>query len=44
MTDKQRDLGKTINFAIIYGQTKQGLAEELGQPVDEAERFIERFF
>lgn len=44
VTDKQRSIGKTINFASIYGQGAKGMAERMGISVDEAKAFIERYF
>jgi DNA polymerase-1 len=35
---KWRRIGKTANFAIIYGQTPQGMSEKLGCDLAEAER------
>lgn len=43
ITATDRALGKKINFAIIYGQTDQGLAKELGISLLDAEEHIERF-
>ncbi|MGO9111697.1 MAG: DNA polymerase A family protein [Thermoguttaceae bacterium] len=37
VTDQQRQLGKTLNFGIVYGQTAYGLADELGVPLQRAE-------
>lgn len=37
VNDEQRDLGKTLNFSIIFGMTAVGLAGELGIPVQQAE-------
>lgn len=39
-----RGKGKTLNFAIVYGITKFGLAIQLKAPEDEAEELIERYF
>ena len=35
---------KTVNFGIIYGQSKYGLAKTLGITNDEANLFIEKYF
>ena len=40
VTDQQRQLGKTLNFGIVYGQTAYGLADELGVPLHEAETLL----
>lgn len=44
VTERQRMVGKTINFGVIYGQSSFGLAELLGIPREEAKRFIELFY
>jgi hypothetical protein len=36
VNDQQRQLGKTLNFGIIYGQTAYGLADELAMPIQRA--------
>ena len=33
-----------VNFGIIYGQTKYGLAKALGISANEAQDFIDRYF
>ena len=44
VTDEQRrDIGKSVNFGIVYGQTKYGLADKLGISLDEAQAFIDGF-
>jgi DNA polymerase-1 len=40
VTDEQRQLGKTLNFGIVYGQTAYGLADELGVPMQRAEELL----
>jgi DNA polymerase-1 len=40
VTAQQRQLGKTLNFGIVYGQTAYGLADELGVPMEEAEAHL----
>ncbi len=44
VTTKQRVLGKTVNFGIVFGQTKHGLARTTGMSVDAAQRLLDRFF
>ena len=44
VTAAQRTVGKTINFATIYGQGATALAQILGIPRKEAQGYIERFF
>jgi len=36
--------GKQLNFAVIYGMQSPSLAKKMGVSVDEAERYLERFF
>jgi DNA polymerase-1 len=40
----QRRKAKEINFGIIYGMSRYGLADRLNIPVDEAEMFIANYF
>lgn len=42
--ETQRQVGKSVNFATVYGQGPTALAEKLGVPHAEARRFIETFF
>jgi DNA polymerase-1 len=44
VTPAQRNVGKTINFATIYGQGATALAQILGIPRKEAQAYIEAFF
>jgi DNA polymerase-1 len=39
-----RRKAKEINFGIIYGMSKYGLASRLSIPVEEAEAFIDQYF
>ncbi len=39
-----RASAKTVNFSIIYGVSAFGLAQRMGIPRDEAQRFIDRYF
>lgn len=39
-----RGRAKTINFAILYGISRWGLAGRLGVPADEAQAMIDRYF
>lgn len=41
---EMRRLAKAINFGIVYGQTPQGLAEELGISRTEAKKYIDHYF
>lgn len=44
VTHEQRQLGKRINFSIIYGRTPFGLAKDLGIKPGEAKEYIEKYF
>jgi len=44
VTREQRAVGKTVNFATIYGQTSYGLAAQLGIGQGEAARYIDDYF
>lgn len=44
VTERQRTVGKTINFGVIYGQSSFGLSQLLGIPREEARRFIDLFY
>ncbi len=44
VTPEMRRRAKTVNFAVIYGQSPFGLAQNLGIPVEEARSFIASYF
>ena len=44
VTREQRGVGKTVNFATIYGQTSYGLAGQLGIGQGEAAEYIDNYF
>ncbi len=44
VTSEQRNVGKTVNFATIYGQGATALAQQLGIPRGEAKAYIDRYF
>jgi len=44
VTNQQRQLGKRINFSIIYGMSPFGLAKDLGIKQGEAKAYIEKYF
>jgi len=44
VTKAMRIKSKAVNFGIIYGQTKYGLAKAISVPVWEAENFINKYF
>ncbi len=44
VTKKERTIGKTVNFGVLYGQGPFALSEELNIPLKEAKEFIEKYF
>ena len=44
VTKEQRNAGKTVNFATIYGQGATALSQILGVPRKEALTYIEQYF
>lgn len=44
VTSEQRGIGKTVNFATIYGQGATALGQQLGVPRKEAKRYIDEYF
>ena len=44
VTTIQRQIGKRINFSIIYGLTPFGLSKDLGIKLSEAKAYIDKFF
>jgi len=44
VSSKQRQIGKRINFSIIYGLTPYGLSKDLGIKPSEAKIYIEKYF
>ena len=44
VTKKERSVGKTNNFAMVYGKTVRGLAEDLGISEEEASKMLRDFF
>jgi DNA polymerase I len=44
VTREMRGRAKTVNFAVIYGQTQFALARNLGIERSEAKRYIDAFF
>jgi DNA polymerase-1 len=44
VTKEQRDVGKTVNFATIYGQGATALGQILGVARKDAQRYIEQYF
>ena len=44
VTKAQRSSAKTVNFGVLYGQSKYGLSKQLGISQEEAGAFIQAFF
>ncbi len=44
VTKDMRRKSKAVNFGIVYGQSKYGLAKNLGISNDEAQSFIDKYF
>lgn len=44
VTTQQRQIGKRINFSILYGLTPYGLSKDMNIPLNEAKRYIETYF
>jgi DNA polymerase-1 len=44
VTKQQRQIAKTVNFGLIYGQSAYGLSQQTDLDFDEAERFIATYF
>ncbi|WP_157988210.1 DNA polymerase I [Candidatus Erwinia haradaeae] len=44
VTKEQRQRGKVINFGLIYGMSAFGLARQLNIQVEEAKRYMDRYF
>jgi len=44
VTHEQRQIGKRINFSILYGLTPFGLSKDLNIPLKDARHYIEKYF
>ena len=44
VTHEQRQIGKRINFSILYGMTPYGLSKDLHIPFKDAKLYIEKYF
>ncbi|HKY62910.1 MAG TPA: DNA polymerase I [bacterium] len=44
VTPAMRGAGKTVNFAVVYGQGPFGLSAQLGVTQQEAKRYIDQYF
>lgn len=44
VTHEQRQIGKRINFSVLYGLTPYGLSKDLGIPFKDAKKYIDTYF
>lgn len=44
VANEQRQIGKRINFSILYGLTPYGLSKDLDIPFKDAKQYIEKYF
>ena len=44
VSSEQRQIGKRINFSVLYGMTPYGLSQDLGIPFKDAKHYIEKYF
>lgn len=44
VTDKQRAMGKLVNFSVVYGVSPFGLSEQLEITQEEARTFIKKYY
>ncbi len=44
VSHEQRQMGKRINFSILYGLTPYGLSKDMNIPFKEAKKYIETYF
>jgi DNA polymerase-1 len=44
VTHAQRQMGKRINFSILYGLTPYGLSKDLKIPLADAKKYIDKYF
>ncbi|MBS1987122.1 DNA polymerase I [Candidatus Dependentiae bacterium] len=44
VTNEQRQLGKRINFSVLYGLTPYGLSKDLHIPLKQAKQYIDEYF
>ncbi|MCE9625903.1 MAG: DNA polymerase I [Deltaproteobacteria bacterium] len=44
VTPQMRGAGKTVNFAVVYGQTPFGLSGQLGVTQAQAKKYIDQYF
>lgn len=44
VTSEQRNIGKRINFSVLYGMTPFGLSQDLNIPFKDAKLYIDKYF
>ena len=44
VTGEMRAVGKTVNFAVLYGQSPYGLSQQLEISMEEAENYIRNYY
>lgn len=44
VSSEQRNIGKTVNFSVLYGQSPFGLSSQLGISFNEAETYIQNYY
>ena len=44
VTSEQRQIGKRINFSILYGMTPYGLSSDMGISFADAKKYIDKYF
>lgn len=44
ITKDERYLGKTLNFAVLYGSSSWGLSKNLGIKIEEGEKLLDKFW
>ncbi len=44
VTPELRRIAKTVNFGLSYGMSPFGLSKDLGTPLEEAEKYITKYF
>lgn len=44
VTSRERNVGKRINFSILYGLTPYGLSKDLGISLKDAKKYIDTYF
>lgn len=44
VTEELRGVGKTMNFALLYGMSTKGLADRLAIPIEEAQSLMDKYF